>query len=108
MEGPDYIVSELLSELKKENERKDTQIKNLHKAFLRVVIMAVIAILITVGICFLYLNQYDFSSTDSLSIMKSAEGTYALVDSDGNIVGYDLPVVDDGESDISSDQNEDP
>lgn len=108
MEGPDYIVSELLSELKEENKRKDTQIKSLHKTLLRVIIMAIVAILIVIGVCFLYLNQYDFASADTISVEKSAEGMYAMVDSDGNIVGYDLPINDNGESDLPVNENEQP
>lgn len=105
MEGPDYIVSELLSELKKENERKDTQIKGLHKTLLKVIVGALLAVIIVIGVCFWYLNQYDYTSADTLNIEKSAEGFYAMVDSDGSIVGSDALVLNDGESNVPSDQN---
>ena len=89
-EGVDLIVSELLSELKNENERKDTQIHSLHRVLAIVVSAAfLVALLITAGFL-LYLNQYDFSSTTSESITNSAEGVYAIIDSDGNVISSDL------------------
>lgn len=88
-ESKDFIVSELLSELKEENKRKDAQIKTLHRTVARISIAALIAVLLVIGSCLLYLNQYDFTSSDTLSIEKSAEGMFAMVDSDGNIIGYD-------------------
>lgn len=101
MEGnPDFIVSELLSELKAENARKDAQIKTLHKSIIKLAVAAIAAVLLVIGSCLLYLNQYDFSSTENLTVEKSAEGVYALIDSDGNVVGYDFleEVSDSGES----------
>lgn len=98
----DFIVSELLSELKEENKRKDAQIKRLNGTITRVVIAALVAIFLVIGSCFLYLYQYDFTSSDTYSIEKSAEGTFAMVDSDGNIVGYDGTVTDNGEGDVPS------
>ena len=101
MEERDFIVSELLSELKQENVRKDAQIKRLHRAILTVVLVALLAIFLVIGSCLLYLNQYDFSSTDNVNIEKSAEGMFAIIDSDGNIIGDDTY----GEGDVSSDSN---
>lgn len=86
MNDPDFIVSELLSELKEENVRKDKQIASLHQAIKATVITAVSTILLVVAGFLLYLNQYDFVSTTT----KSAEGVYAVVDSNGNVVGQDL------------------
>ena len=81
--GQDFIVSELLSELKAENARKDNQIRQL------VTILATfITVLIVVGGFIWYLNQYDF--IDEVTTTTSAEGVYAVVDSDGNIIGQDL------------------
>ena len=89
-EGADLIVSELLSELKNENERKDTQIHSLHRVLIIVVSAAfLVALLITAGFL-IYLNQYDFSSTTAESIANSAEGVYAIIDSDGNVISSDL------------------
>ena len=107
MEQPDFIVSELLSELKSENIRKDNQIKTLHKSIIKLSIAAILAILLVIGACLLYLNQYDFSSSENLTIEKTAEGVYALIDNDGNIIGYDFleEVSDIGESDTESDPN---
>lgn len=102
----DFIVSELLSELKEENVRKDRQIKALHGSIIKLCIAAILAILIVIGSCLLYLNQYDFSSTDSWTIEKTAEGVYALIDSDGNILAYE-EVPTSGESVIESDSCQD-
>lgn len=100
-ETKDFIVSELLSELKEENKRKDGQIKRLQKT----IAVSFVIILLIIGGFLLYLNQYDFTSSDTLSIEKSAEGMFAMVDSDGNIVGYDGQVTEDGEGDLPSDSN---
>lgn len=86
----DYIVSELLSELKAENIRKDNLIAKLRREVLALSICALAAVLMVISGFLLYLNQYDFSSTETLHIEKTAEGTYAFVDSEGNTVGLDL------------------
>lgn len=101
----DFIVSELLSELKEENKRKDAQIKTLHRAIVRIVLAALLAVFLVIGACFLYLNQYDFSSTESYNIEKSAEGMFAVIDSDGNVIGSDEPVDAYGYSNIQNDEN---
>ena len=88
MEPQDFIASELLSELKENNQRKDTQIAQLHKNILRIVIATVVSILLVVGGFLLYLNQYDFSSTSMVE--NSAEGVYALIDSSGNTIAWDI------------------
>lgn len=82
----DFIVSELLSELKAGNARKDDQIRRLQKVVFSTVIAALLAILATVGGFLWYLNQYDLSSTTT----QTAEGVYAVVDSEGNVIGQDL------------------
>lgn len=84
----DLIVSELLSELKAENDRKDKQIKGLYKVITVVVICALVAVLVVIAGFLLYLNQYDFTSTETTT--NSAEGVYAIVDSEGNIISSDL------------------
>ena len=86
--GQDFIVSELLSELKAGNERKDKQIESLHKAIVRIVIGALLALLATIGGFLWYLNQYDFSSTQMIE--QNAEGVYALIDSEGNTIAWDI------------------
>ena len=86
----DYIVSELLSELKERNEKKDEQINRMHKNFIRVVASCIAAILLVIAGFLIYLNQYDFSSTTSSWIGNSAEGVYAIIDSDGNVISSDL------------------
>ena len=109
MDEPDFIVSELLSELKEENKRKDAYIKVLQKSIARIAIAALVAVLLVIGACLLYLNQYDFSSTETSTIEKNAEGIYAIIDSDDNVVGYDLTpeqferIMNNGESDIEND-----
>ena len=103
MEGQDFIASELLSELKESSARKDNQIAQLHKNFVKLVFAFVAALLLTVGGFLLYLNQYDFSSTSTVE--NSAEGVYALIDSSGNTIAWDITpeqlneifkVIDDG------------
>ena len=90
--GPDFIVSELLSELKAENTRKDSQIKSLHKVVATTIVIMVATVLATIGGFLWYLNQYDFSSSDTTT--NNAEGVYALIDSEGNVVGTDLTAED--------------
>lgn len=85
-QGQDFIVSELISELKSENARKDTQSRKLMKALYIVVVAAFCALLLTVGGFLLYLNQYDYSGTTT----STATGFYALVDSEGNVISSDL------------------
>jgi hypothetical protein len=85
-EHPDFIATELLSELKAENVRKDGIIKRQQKSFIALAATAFVVILVIIGGFLAYLNQYDFSST----VTQSAEGTYAIVDSDGNIIAEDV------------------
>lgn len=86
--GTDFIVSELLSELKAENNRKDKQIQSLHRVVATIVSVALVAVLLVVGGFLWYLNQYDFSGTMTETI--TAEGVYAIVDSEGNVIGSDF------------------
>ena len=85
-EHKDFLASELLHELKLENERKDRQLNTLHKILTGVVTGALCAILVIIGGFIWYLNQYDFESTST----QIASGVYAVVDSDGNIIANDL------------------
>ena len=85
-QGQDFVVSELLSELKAGNVRKDDQIRRLQKVVFSTVIAALLALLAAVGGFLWYLNQYDFSSTTT----TTAEGVYAVIDSEGNVIGQDL------------------
>lgn len=104
----DFIVSELLSELKAENERKEKQLKTAHNTLAIAVVAALLAILLVVAGFLWYLNQYDFSATSTETITNSAEGVYAIIDSDGNVIGSDFTaeeiqqflegVMNDGES----------
>ena len=80
--GEDFIVSELISELKSENQRKDKLIQRLCCA----VVAALVAILLVVAGFLWYLNQYDFTSYET----SMAEGVYALIDSEGNVISADL------------------
>lgn len=92
--GTDFIVSELLSELKAENARKDTQLQHLHKALATTIVAALCAVLMVVAGFLLYLNQYGFSATETTmeSITNSAEGVYAIIDSEGNVISSDLTI----------------
>lgn len=84
----DFIVSELLSELKAENGRKDKQIQSLHRAIATITAVALCTVLLVVAGFLWYLNQYDFSATTTETI--TAEGVYAIVDSEGNVIGSDF------------------
>lgn len=86
--GQDFIVSELLSELKEGSARKDKQIEGLHRAIVCVVIAALVAVMCVIGGFLWYLNQYDFSSTQTVE--QTAEGVYALIDSEGNTIAWDI------------------
>lgn len=86
--GEDFIVSELLSELKAENSRKDKQIHSLYRTVATIATVAFCAILMVVAGFLWYLNQYDFSATTTETI--TAEGVYAIVDSEGNVIGSDF------------------
>lgn len=84
----DFIVSELLSELKMENERKSEMIKRKDKQLFSIVLGGLLAVCLTVAGFLLYLNQYDFSGTTTTT--NTAEGVYALIDSKGNVLASDL------------------
>lgn len=107
--GEDFIVSELLSELKAESTRKSKLINTLCK----VLVAALVAILLVVAGFLWYLNQYDFTSYET----SVAEGVYAIVDSEGNVITSDLTsdeiialvegVMNDGQSSENSSSVED-
>ena len=88
--GHDFIVSELLSELKTENERKERQIHRLNTTLAITIAVAMLSVLLVVAGFLWYLNQYDFSATTTETITNTAEGVYAIIDSDGNVVGTDF------------------
>ena len=80
----DFIVSELLAELKAENGRKDKRIRILHKTVAAVIVAAFVAVLLVV-VSFLWcLNQYDFTVTESEPI--TAEGVRTIFDSASNVI----------------------
>ena len=92
--GPDFIVSELLAELKAENERKERQIHRLNRTLAVTISMAMVAVLLVVAGFLWYLNQYDFSATETMTETitntNTAEGVYAIIDSEGNVISSDL------------------
>ena len=88
--GQDFIVSELISELKAENERKERQINRLHRSLTIALIASMLTVLLVVAGFLWYLNQYDFSATTTETITNTAEGVYAIVDSEGNVIGSDF------------------
>ena len=73
----DTLATEMLHELKQENKRKG-------------IINAIMLVLwfATIGMFIWYLNQYDFSGTTTTT--NSAEGVYAIIDSEGNVIASDL------------------
>lgn len=81
---PDFIVSELLSELKAENARKSSQIQRMSKIILVTVIAAIASCVLLVAGFLAYLSLYDFSS----ATLNSAEGFYAIVVSAGLLNKY--------------------
>ena len=83
-EGQDFIVSELLSELKEENERKSKLLIQKEKTVKFLVAVFLVGIMAIIGVFIWYLNQYDFTSEQTVS------GVYTLVDSDGNVVAQDI------------------
>ena len=90
--GTDFIVSELLSELKSENSRKDNQIRGLHRVIATITAISLCAVLLVVAGFLWYLNQYDFSATETMTetVTNTAEGVYAIIDSEGNVISSDL------------------
>lgn len=87
-EHTDFIATELLKELKDSNARKDAQIAQQQKDFKHVICFFLIVIAVIVGGFLLYLNQYDFSSSEEYTY--TATGVYALVDNEGNVIAQDL------------------
>lgn len=83
-EGQDFIATELLSELRLENDRKSKLIIQKDKTIKFIITLFLIVILSIVGVFIWYLNQYDFTSE------QTGSGVYALVDSDGNVVAQDI------------------
>lgn len=86
--GNDYFATEILGELKRENERKERIIKSLIKVVVGTIIVALVGIACVTGGFLWYLNQYDFSSTSAT--YTDADGVYTLVDSEGNVISADL------------------
>lgn len=110
--GTDYFATEILRELKLENERKERIIKSLIKVVVGTVAVALVGIAAVTGGFLLYLNQYDFSSTSAT--YNDADGVYTLVDSEGNVISADLTPEElemimngYGEIDQSDDQTQD-
>lgn len=92
--GQDFIVSELISELKAQSERQSKTIRMLVKVVIGVVTGALLVALLITGGFLLYMNQYDFSeettNTTTTTTTKTADGVYAIIDSEGNTVTSDL------------------
>lgn len=84
----DFIATELLRELKEGNARKDKQIVQLTKQYMYTIFGFIILVLIIVVSFLLYLNQYDFTGTDSYTY--ESNGVYALIDSNGNVIAQDF------------------
>lgn len=86
--GTDFVATELLKELKESNARKDAFIAQSTKqhTYERIGWMLTV-VLIVVGFL-LYLNQYDFLSSEEYNF--EATGVYALIDSEGNVIAQDL------------------
>lgn len=87
-QGPDFVVSALISELKAENDRKS---RTIH-ALMKIIYNCLIAMLLIVGGFLWYLNQYDFvsESTTTTTTTNDSTGIYSLIDSEGNVIASDL------------------
>lgn len=88
VESNDFIVSELLSELKTANARKDQQIATLHRNSIVQWCACAFVVLLTIAAFLWYLSNYDFTS--NISTINNAEGLYTIVDSDGNVIASDI------------------
>ena len=55
--GEDFIVSELLSELKAENSRKDKQIQSLHRTIATITAVALCTVLLVCNLAFIWGNS---------------------------------------------------
>lgn len=87
-ETTDFIATELLKELKESNTRKDQFIAQSQKQHMWERLGYLITILAIVVGFLIYLNQYDFSSSEEYTY--EASGVYALIDSEGNVVAQDF------------------
>lgn len=87
-QGPDFVVSALISELKAENDRKS---RTIH-ALMKIIYSCLITILLIIGGFLWYLNQYDFvsESTITTTTTNDSTGIYSLIDSEGNVIASDL------------------
>ena len=87
-QGPDFVVSALISELKAENDRKS---RTIH-ALMKIIYSCLVSMLLVVGGFLWYLNQYDFvsESTITTTTNNDSTGIYSLIDSEGNVVASDL------------------
>ena len=87
-QGPDFVVSALISELKAENDRKSYTIH----ALMKIIYSCLVAMLLVVGGFLWYLNQYDFvsESTTTTTTTNDSTGIYSLIDSEGNVIASDL------------------
>lgn len=81
---PDFIATEMLAEIKQSSKR-----------WFRIALALLCAWLITIGVFIWYLYQYDFSGTSetttTYSTVQNADGLYAIIDSDGNVIASDIP-----------------
>lgn len=87
-QGPDFVVSALISELKAENDHKN---RTIH-ALMKIIYSCLVAMLLVVGGFLWYLNQYDFVSESTVTTTTNNDptGVYSLIDSEGNVIASDL------------------
>lgn len=82
--GSDLIATELLQELKAENERKAKQIRNYHIIFA----LCIVSLIAVISFFLLFMNQFELS--EESHTVSNVQGVYALIDSSGNIIADDL------------------
>lgn len=67
-------------------ERQGKTSDHIFSALITVIIAWAVSVAVIVAGFLLYLNQYDYTSTQSYE----ANGIYALIDSEGNIIAQDI------------------
>ena len=82
----DFLATEIFAELKANYVCMHQQLMAEKKSTRRERIFYLVTIFLIVAGFLLYMYQYDYVSYET----HSAEGVYAIVDSDGNVVATDL------------------
>lgn len=82
----DFFASEMLADLKAEKERVYNILEMKEKQQFKDRVISLVIILLVVASFLLYMFQYDYVSYET----NEADGMYALIDSEGNVIAADL------------------